>query len=226
MSDWLQEGFRIFSGVFSEEKLQQFRLEADRLATEEGRACVRHIREKSALFDQLACSTDLLSLLPPGLSPVRSILFDKTARENWPVAWHQDLSITVQHKLELPGYGPWSRKDGSVHVQPPVSLLEQMATLRIHLDDTPEENGALRVLPGSHAHGRLSNEAIQAQLQEVEELSCSCRAGDVLLMRPLLLHASRKSLQATRRRIVHVEYAPRDALAAALDWQEAPSESS
>ena len=95
-------------------------------------------------------------LAPPGLKLVRAILFDKRDGANWPVPWHQDLSLAVAERTELPGWGPWSVKAGVVHVQPPAEYLEQMLALRLHLDDCPAENGALKVLPGTHLFGRLS----------------------------------------------------------------------
>ena len=50
---------------------------------------------------------------------VRATLFDKTELSNWKVPWHQDVTIAVQKRHEVPGYGPWSVKSGVTHVQPP-----------------------------------------------------------------------------------------------------------
>jgi len=69
------------------------------------------------------------------------------------VAWHQDLTFSVDKKLDLPGYGPWTIKQDQYSVQPPLDLLENIFTIRIHLDDTDEKNGALRVIPGLHLKG-------------------------------------------------------------------------
>ena len=68
------------------------------------------------------------------------------------------------------------------HVEAPPAILEQMVTMRIHLDDVTEENGPLRVQPGSH---RLSIENIVGAGQCI-----LANRGDVLLMRPLLLHSA------------------------------------
>lgn len=151
--------------------------------------------------------------------PVRSILFDKTPDENWPVAWHQDLTITVVAEREVPGYGPWSRKDGAPHAQAPVSLLQNMVTARLHLDDTPASNGALRVIPGSHLHGRLSLSAVAA-CDSAAAVTCECQPGDILLMSPLLLHSSQRSQHPLRRRVIHFEYARANDLDSRLDWFE------
>ena len=151
--------------------------------------------------------------------PVRAILFDKREGENWPVAWHQDLTIAVTEKREVDGYGPWSVKHGVPHVQPPAAILEQMVTLRLHLDDTPAENGALLVSPSTHLNGRLPQHSISSDSVD-PVIACECQAGDIVMMRPLLLHASKRSEKLTRRRVVHVDFAPADCLTGGLQWFE------
>ena len=142
-------------------------------------------------------------------TPVRSILFDKTPEANWPVLWHQDRTIAVQEKKDVAGFGPWTRKGGEDHVHPPVAVLESIVTARIHLDPCDERNGALQVLPGSHRRGVLSPDEIADFREEEEAVTCCAESGDVLFMRPLLLHASGKSTRAGHRRILHLEYATR-----------------
>ncbi|WP_395731340.1 phytanoyl-CoA dioxygenase family protein [Prosthecobacter sp.] len=169
--------------------------------------------------------SSLAELVRPHLScgpmPVRGIYFDKRPETNWLVAWHQDLTLALKEQVEVTGFGPWSVKEGVPHVQPPMQLLEQMLTARLHLDDTDSSNGALRVLSGTHRLGRLSAEAIQSCRETHEEVLCEAKAGDVLLMRPLLLHASSRSSSAGRRRVLHIEFAGFP-LPAPLEWHEAP----
>jgi hypothetical protein len=216
-----QSGFQIERGVFSADEIGELRSEADRVAKEAGSVCVRHLNARSGLFTRLSCSDTLLNLMGGSVVvPVRSILFDKTPHQNWPVAWHQDLTISVGGKMMAAGYGPWSVKDGVVHVQPPSALLEQMITVRIHLDETSAGNGALKVIPGSHQLGKIPAESIRAHA-EGSHVVCECEPGDVLLMSPLLLHASSRSVTPSRRRIVHIEYAPPLALEKGLIWHEA-----
>jgi ectoine hydroxylase-related dioxygenase (phytanoyl-CoA dioxygenase family) len=140
--------------------------------------------------------------LPSEPRPVRAIYFDKSPQTNWLVSWHQDLTLAVRARAEHPGFGPWSVKDGIPHVQPPVELLQQMLTVRLHLDDADESNGALRVLPGSHCLGRLSSERIQELRANQVDYLCAVSAGDALLMRPLLLHASSRSTTTQHRRVL------------------------
>ena len=157
-------------------------------------------------------------LAPPGLRLVRAILFDKRPEANWTVPWHQDLSLAVAERIELPGWGPWSVKAGVVHVQPPAEFLENLLALRLHLDDCPAENGALRVLSGTHLLGRLTAAEIARLRRMVPETACPARAGEVLLMRPLLLHASSPAKTPTRRRVLHLELAPPNLLPSTLKW--------
>lgn len=173
-----------------------------------------------------ARSPRLLALVRPHLPaeplPVRAIYFDKSSEANWLVAWHQDLTLAVRARVEVPGFGPWSVKENVPHVQPPMELLERMLTVRLHLDPADETNGALRVLPGTHRGGRLSAERIRELRTTHAEHLCTAGAGDVLLMRPLLLHASGRSTSGAHRRILHLEYAG-FALPAGLEWAEGGS---
>jgi hypothetical protein len=220
MNTLARQGYEIHRGLLRMDEIETLREEADRVAVDAGSACVRHLRDHSGVFRDLARSSEILGLLPHSdLQPVRSILFDKTPSENWPVAWHQDLTICTRAETPCDGYGPWSCKDGIPHVQPPVELLASMVTVRIHLDPTGGENGALRVIPGSHLHGRLSPESI-AEFTGGGAHTCECLPGDVLLMSPLILHSSKRSARPDRRRILHFEYAPPDALDSRLTWHE------
>jgi len=172
----------------------------------------------------LAHSDRLLNLIRPHLpaepQPVRAIYFDKSAEANWGVPWHQDLTIALRARAEAAGFGPWSTKEGIPHVQPPAELLARMLTLRLHLDNTDESNGSLRVLPGSHRQGRLTSARIQELRAQQPDFLCAAATGDALLMRPLLLHASGRSTSPRHRRILHLEYAG-FTLPEGLEWHEA-----
>src|SRR5206468_7563965 len=130
----------------------------------------------------------------------------KTPHANWKVAWHQDLSIAVRERLDVAGFGPWSLKNGVVHVQPPREVLESMLTVRLHLDDCGQDNGPLRVVAGSHALGILPPREVQRLVQARPVTTCVVPRGGALLMRPLLLHASSAALRAGHRRVIHLEF--------------------
>lgn len=171
-----------------------------------------------------ARSARLLDLVRPHLGseplPVRGIFFDKSPETNWLVPWHQDLTLALHDRVDVPGFGPWSIKDGIPHVHAPVEFLQQMLTVRLHLDETDATNGALRVLPGSHRMGRLPADRIQGLHARQSEYLCAVSAGDAVLMRPLLLHASSRSTSPRHRRVLHIEYAGCE-LPGGLQWHEA-----
>lgn len=148
---------------------------------------------------------------------VRAILFDKTPDKNWLVTWHQDKTIAVNKKLEVDGWGPWSIKDGVHHVQPSLELLNQMITFRLHLDDANEDNGCLKVIPNSHLEGIIPQRDINNVVKPKQSYNCIAKAGDLVLMRPHILHSSSKSIQPNHRRVVHLEFSNYD-LPARLKW--------
>jgi ectoine hydroxylase-related dioxygenase (phytanoyl-CoA dioxygenase family) len=153
---------------------------------------------------------------------VRGILFDKTEGANWKVPWHQDVTIAVDRRVEAAGYGPWSIKAGVLHVQPPAFVLERMVSVRLHLDDCPKENGALRVIAGSHSNGKLEERLIQDLAERSVAVTCAMQRGGVLVMRPLLLHASSASSIPGHRRIIHFDYAATE-LPTGMGWAEVQS---
>lgn len=159
------------------------------------------------------------SVLGEAAHPVKGVYFDKTPEANWPVPWHQDVTITVAEHRNVAGFEMRPVKDGIVHALPPVEISEQMLTLRIHLDDAEADHGALRVIPGSHRCGRLDPNQVNGWLTSVPEEVCSVAAGDVMLMRPLLLHCSSPCLRPRHRRVIHVEYAAVN-LPGGLKWAE------
>jgi ectoine hydroxylase-related dioxygenase (phytanoyl-CoA dioxygenase family) len=182
---------------------------------------IRRLLEVIPAIRTLAESKELQALVAPVLGAnarvVRGIFFDKTPVANWKVPWHQDVMIAVREKKAVEGFSAWSVKAGVIHVQPPVGVLASMLAVRLHLDDTNEMNGALRVLPGSHQHGVLSDAAIQRWKESEEAVTCCVPRGGALLLRPLLLHASSVALSPQHRRVLHLEYSARH-LPGGMEW--------
>jgi len=212
------DGFAILTQFLGDAQLQSLR---DAVAGLDA-AGVRHLGAKVAAVGELAASAAVRDVVTAVLGPqarlVRSLFFNKDAEHNWHVSWHQDLTIAVVARHEVAGFGGWSVKESVPHVQAPSALLERMLTLRVHLDAADACNGALWVAPGSHRCGQIRDES--AVLQQCRTQVCAVAAGDALLMRPLLLHASRKSTSHRPRRVVHLEFAAPDALPAPLQWAE------
>jgi KTSC domain/Phytanoyl-CoA dioxygenase (PhyH) len=190
----------------------------------ERRGEVYGMRDLLALDEirQLSATGPIRSLAERVIGPearaVRGIFFDKTPAANWPVQWHQDLSIAVAEKKDIEGWQGWSVKNGIVHVQPPAAILERTVSVRLHLDDCGVDNGPLKVRPGTHSFGRLTRERISELAAEVPEEVCCLNAGDALVMRPLLLHGSSPARKPDHRRVIHLEFAAVDLLPAGMKW--------
>ena len=148
---------------------------------------------------------------------VKSIYFDKPEASNWFVAYHQDLTISVDKKLDIVGFAPWTTKQNQYAVQPPTSILKNNFTIRIHLDDTDANNGALKVVYQSHLKGIYRPETIDWN-NEVECI-CPVKKGGIMIMKPLLLHASNKTTNQAKRRVIHIEFS-RSILPDNLNWAE------
>src|SRR5262249_21255954 len=124
--------------------------------------------------------------------PFRATLFDKSAQANWLIVWHQDTALPLRAQREVAGWGPWSIKAGITYPHAPATALSRVIALRLHLDDSGADNGPLRVMPGTHTFGLLSDEEIARHSEWRQPVDCLIDAGGVVAMRPLLLHASSK----------------------------------
>ena len=183
---------------------------------------IRHLLALIPEVARLAASAPLRKLIEAVLGPecfaVRGTFFDKPPDANWKLGWHQDSVIAVRQQIDTTGFGPWSTKAGICQVQPPVEFMARMVAARVHLDDCHADNAPLRVLPGSHRHGWLDDE-IDDWKSRVPEVACLVPAGGVLLMRPLLLHASSTAAAPAHRRVIHLEYAAEE-LPGGLEWHD------
>ena len=156
---------------------------------------------------QLQQHPSIAALLPAAARAVQCTLFAKTPDTNWSVTPHQDLSVPVLQRVDAPGWSGWSVKEGTTFAQPPLALLEQLLAVRLQLDDDAQSTGPLEVLPGSHRGGRLSMEALRAQFG-APRVRCIVPKGGVLVLRPLLVHASGKASGVGQRRVLHFLYGP------------------
>lgn len=188
-----------------------------------GRRPGARLRGHASLAEVLSAAGPVGALaarLTSGLArPVRAVMFDKTPEANWVVAWHQDRVIPVRQRREVDDFGPWSTKDGVLHVAPPFTVLARMLTLRVHLDPVDASNAPLRVALGSHRLGRVPAEAAAREAQLLPQLVCLARAGDVWVYSTPILHASDRADPPKRRRVLQVDYADFD-LPGGLEWSE------
>jgi ectoine hydroxylase-related dioxygenase (phytanoyl-CoA dioxygenase family) len=203
-------GFAIAEGIVGDREIDALAEALASAGLSRSRAGVRHAMRSAAVaafardarLVRVACG-----VLGQGAVPYRATVFDKSPTSNWLVVWHQDTALPLLRRQDVSGWGPWSEKAGVVYAHAPASALDRILALRIHLDDSTESNGPLRVLPGTHRHGVLSDEAMQARARECEPIDCLVARGGVLAMRPLIIHASSKSRTDAPRRVLHIEYA-------------------
>jgi hypothetical protein len=177
-----------------------------------GIAALRPFLSPSGAVGEVAAS-----VLGPNCQPVRAILFDKTAEMNWSLTWHQDRTIAVAQRIDVDGFGPWTVKDGLLHVAPPFDLLAGMVTLRVHLDPVPISNAPLLIAPGSHRFGRIPERDVPDVVNRCGTAVCLAEAADIWLYATPILHASEAASEPARRRVLQVDYAV-DRLPGGLEW--------
>jgi Phytanoyl-CoA dioxygenase (PhyH) len=161
----------------------------------------------------------LSELLPAGFVAVQCTYFEKSISQNWLVAMHQDLTIPVAVRVDHHALGVWSEKEGVIHVQAPIELLEQLVAVRIHIDGCGINDGPLRVIPGSHRFKRIGVTDAVTIRRASPEKTCTGDRGSAVVLRPLLLHASSKTHGTNQRRVLHFLYGPAE-LPFGLRWHQ------
>lgn len=224
----LENGFSMVEDVYSFEEVRKiidcieqadksndtFRKSVDLFAI---RQFLKEIPETAELVFNQKLISIVHELLGNDAFVVKSIYFDKPETSNWYVAYHQDLTISVDRKTDIDGFGPWTTKQNQFAVQPPVEYLENIITIRVHLDDTNAENGALKVVPKSHLKKIYRPETIDWSTEK--ETICNVAAGGVMLMKPLTLHSSARTTNNKKRRVIHIELSNME-LPEGLAWAE------
>lgn len=224
----LKQGFTILENIYSDKEVslllnvidgvdsskETFRKSADLFAI---RQFLKEIPQAQEIIFNKKLQTIIQEFFGQHYFVVKSIYFDKPENSNWFVAYHQDLTISVDKKVKLDDFGPWTIKQNQFAVQPPLAILENIFTVRIHLDDTDEQNGALKVVAGSHGKNIYRPETIDWQIET--ETICPVKKGGLMIMKPLLLHGSNRTTNNKKRRVVHIEFSNQE-LPTEIQWAE------
>jgi ectoine hydroxylase-related dioxygenase (phytanoyl-CoA dioxygenase family) len=205
-----EPGYSIIEKVFSDRECEALVSALATTGVERGRAGARHLMAHP-LVNATAYDPRLLEIAKQWLGnraiPYRATLFEKSGLANWLVVWHQDTALPLSSVNDSPEWGPWSRKETLIYAHAPTWALSRTIALRVHLDASTPENGPLRVIPGSHANGVLTDEGVFAMARDQTPVDCLVPRGGVLAMRPLLIHSSSKLKADLPRRVLHIEYA-------------------
>ena len=223
-----KNGFTIINDIFSIEEIEQilaiikqadttkatFRKSTDIFAI---RQFLKEMPQTQKIIFTQKLKNIITEIFGEEYFVTKSIYFDKPEKSNWFVPYHQDLTISVDKKVEIENFAPWTIKQNQFAVQPPLYYLEDNFTIRIHLDDTNEQNGALKVIPKSHLKQIYRPETIDWQKET--EISCNTLKGGIMIMRPLLLHSSGRTTNNEKRRVIHIEFSNKE-LDSRINWSE------
>ncbi|SFJ70134.1 phytanoyl-CoA dioxygenase family protein [Planctomicrobium piriforme] len=223
-----QNGWELLPGIYDDERVGEFQQRLATLSDSSADAVRQRDGAVYAARNVLDLCPEILTLwrtprlekfitkvLGSQAGLVRALFFDKPPEQTWALPWHKDLLIAVANDLQGKGYSRPRPRAGVLHSEPPLSVLEQMLTLRIHLDPMTPDNGPLQVLSGSHRTGKT------LVIDGFEQVCVTSAAGDVLAMRPLLVHSSGRSDPdcSLHRRVLHLEFAALEELPGGVEWQ-------
>jgi ectoine hydroxylase-related dioxygenase (phytanoyl-CoA dioxygenase family) len=204
-----KDGFGIVSGVLDEHDVSQVLQKLSSARSRRSRAGIRHLLSDAGVI-ALAMEPRLLGIARDILGgeafPFRATLFDKSPESNWLVVWHQDTALPLRQRKQVHGWGPWSVKEGITYAHATACALDKVIALRVHLDASTELNGPLRVLPGTHKLGVLTDDEVSQLATQISPVDCVAPEGAVLAIRPLVIHSSSKSQIESPRRVLHIEY--------------------
>ena len=229
-----EHGFTVLPGVLSPERVASLVADLERALPHAGSSVLRsrgQIYGVRNLIDVWPAARSVAqeaplraavgAILGPVFGLVRSIFFDKPPGRTWSLPWHRDMTIAVRNaRSTTEGFGRPTVKAGIPHLEAPAWLLREMLTARVALDDVTDENGPLLVIPGSHRDATIHDLPSPEGLTNAHPIQL--RAGDILLIRPLVVHRSGPSRAGTplHRRTLHFEFAPRALLPGHLEWHE------
>ncbi|MRX66925.1 Phytanoyl-CoA dioxygenase (PhyH) [Flavobacterium resistens] len=225
------EGFSIINNVFTENEIENLislienktenNPENDTFRKSQDLFAIRQFHKEIPETLPYIFNQNLQNIIEPifgkGYFITKSIYFDKPEKSNWFVAYHQDLTISVDKKIDVENFENWTIKQNQFAVQPPTEILENNFTIRIHIDKTTKDNGALKVINNSHSKGILRIENLD--FKKEKETICEVEKGGIMIMKPLLFHASNKTTNNERRRVIHIEFSKQE-LPNGLEWSE------
>lgn len=227
-------GYAVVQNLFSAEHLEWLRDQVeslcDRLPRGQGLLVrrnrvygIRNVLDVQPELADVLVQVGLHELLPELIGPmcgvVRLQYLDKPPEASWTLPWHRDRSIAVAaHSVDYRRMQA-TTKAGVTHVEASPKLLKQMLAVRVNLDAVTKYNGPLEVIVGSHTDpGAIQRYEEKQAHRNAAQITCG--PGDVVLMRPLLLHRSGHTKEPHRghRRVLHFECGPRDIEDGALKW--------
>ena len=204
------KGFGILNHIYTKRDIRKLKTNLDSYIKEHNEQAfgMREVLKKIPKLKDTLFNKNfkkLIKSIDKDVFLTKAIYFDKSPKDNWYVTWHQDVPINVLEKTEVDGFKSWTNKKGVISVCPPENISKNTFAMRIHLDDTTNKNGALKVIPGSH-NKRLNDEEIKLISNNSIPFISEIAAGGVQLIKPLLLHASSPTIVQKRRRVLHLEF--------------------
>jgi hypothetical protein len=110
-----ENGFEIVPARLNRERLVPVISALESRSLPHSRAGIRNALQAPEIRS-LAAGAELMRLAREAVGknalPFRATRFDKSPSSNWLVVWHQDTALPIHGRTDVPGWGPWSVKEG------------------------------------------------------------------------------------------------------------------
>ena len=189
-----EHGYQIIDNFICQESLEAINRDIESHEKIKDRYGIGHAEKTLLAVNNYVSSPEFIEkaqkFLDGDVEIKRAIVFNKTEDNNWAIGWHQDRAMTI---------------DNQDVKQLPAEWINKMITICIHLDDTNEKNGCMKIMPNTHKIGLLSPSEINEYTAENPQVYCEGPAGSALVMRSHVIHGSDIGSQPSQRRVLHLE---------------------
>ena len=151
----------------------------------------------------------IIESLGEGYSLIRSAYFDNRVSKPEKTVWRQRRRLTFPVKIEGADYSNWQLEGDFFSAEPPARIMQDMVIVRIHLDDSDQNNGELKIFKGSHSQ-ILDHSAIKVITENGLPSNCGILAGGIQILKPFILQSETKRSRSKKNRIIELTFSSSD----------------
>lgn len=209
--DLEQKGFTVANAIYSSNEIQQIlqvlkqnlRLESTK---ETGLPLLfKHVPLlKSVMFNEKLDS--LLNTVGfNNTQLINAIFYLKSPQTNFYTNPHQTITITVKERHQVDGFSGWSAREGVTSVMSPLHILKNMLSIKICLGDSNQQNGGIRVIPGSHKK-ILTIQERNFLIDNTLPVNVNAKQGDCQILKPLILKAFQNNKSYQNAPVIQLDF--------------------
>ncbi len=185
------KGAATFNYVYTQREIRKLKSQLDKYFKKPFADAYPNLFEQAPALKDLIFNKNIhriIAALGSDAQLIKATYFWSPKAADKHLTWHQDLSFKSR-----------SIKKGKE------SVLQNIFSIRVHLDDTNQKNGALKLIPGSHKKILNAREIALITENSIPQIG-EVQAGGVQIIQPMILHAITSNHQQKNRRLIHLEF--------------------